>query len=84
MFSVEKIAANILTHYLGTYVEGLKEKNLQISLMKGSVNLSNLQLKKEALDGLELPITVKSGMKNIYTQSRIQYLLLSMKGIWEN
>ena len=61
MFSIEKFAANILTKYLGNYVEGLEEKNLQISLLKGSAQLSNLKLKKEALDGLELPVTVKSG-----------------------
>ncbi len=62
MLSIEKIAARILTKYLGRYVEGLEEKNLQISLLKGSVQLSNLKLRKEALDGLELPVTVKTGL----------------------
>lgn len=52
---------NLLRTYLGQYVRGLSEEALKISVWKGDVVLNNLQLKAEALNGLQLPITVKAG-----------------------
>jgi hypothetical protein len=51
-----------LNKYLGRYVSGLDAESLKISVWKGDVELRNLLLKPEALAGLNLPITVKSGL----------------------
>jgi hypothetical protein len=52
----------LLQRYLGKYVYGLDAESLRISVWRGDVELSNLRLKAEALDELNLPITVKSGL----------------------
>eukprot|EP00898_Chlorokybus_atmophyticus_P001275 jgi/Chlat1/2148/Chrsp17S02730 len=51
----------LLRKYLGQYVVGLDDKALSISVLAGDVVLKNLSLKKEALNALKLPITVKAG-----------------------
>lgn len=52
----------LLQRYLGKYVYGLDAESLRISVWRGDVELSNLRLKPEALDELNLPVTVKSGL----------------------
>ena len=47
---------------LTRYLEGLESESLKISVWKGDVQLNNLQLKPEALQDLDLPITVKGGL----------------------
>lgn len=61
---VASLATKILSRYLGDYVEGLDSKNLEISLLSGSVELKNLKLKASTLEKLDLPITVKEGGLN--------------------
>jgi hypothetical protein len=61
---LESIVATILSKYVGDYVLGLE--NLKVSLLSGNAVFENLELKKEALDGLDLPITVKGGMLKIH------------------
>lgn len=46
----------------GQYVSGLDSNALRISVLAGDVVLRNLQLKPEALNSLDLPITVKAGL----------------------
>jgi vacuolar protein sorting-associated protein 13A/C len=58
----EAQVAFYLNQYLGRYVSGLDAESLKISVWKGDVELRNLLLKPEALAGLNLPITVKSGL----------------------
>jgi hypothetical protein len=58
---LESIAASLLTKYLGDYVEGLDANNLKLNLSAGDAVLTNLKLKKSALETLELPITIKNG-----------------------
>ncbi len=58
----ESIIASILSSYLGDYIEGLERENLALSVFSGNVVLENLQLKKEALADLQLPITIKEGL----------------------
>lgn len=58
---VASLATKILSRYLGDYVEGLDSKNLEISLLSGSVELRNLKLKTSSLEKLDLPVTVKEG-----------------------
>jgi hypothetical protein len=62
---LETLAANILTRYLGEYVSGLQKENIKLAIGAGNAVLENLELKKEALDKLDLPIIVKKGMKSI-------------------
>ena len=59
---LEAQVAYYLNRYLGTYVEGLNQRDLKISVFKGDVVLKNLRLKPEALADLNLPISVKAGL----------------------
>ncbi|EDO41450.1 predicted protein [Nematostella vectensis] len=56
---LEGLAAWILRTYVGEYVENLNTEQLSIGV--GTVDLHNLPLKKTALQGLDLPLEVKSG-----------------------
>jgi hypothetical protein len=58
---LEGLAATILSRYLGSYIDGLQRENLSIGIGSGDVVLENLQLKRDALDDLDLPVIVKSG-----------------------
>ncbi|KAI4370200.1 hypothetical protein MLD38_018571 [Melastoma candidum] len=51
----------LLKRYLGEYVQGLSAEALRISVWNGDVVLRDLKLKAEALNSLELPVTVKAG-----------------------
>jgi vacuolar protein sorting-associated protein 13A/C len=51
-----------LNKYLGTYLEGIDPASLRISVFRGNVELTNLQLKPDALNELDLPIVVKGGL----------------------
>ncbi|GAB2273666.1 hypothetical protein Dimus_008448 [Dionaea muscipula] len=58
---LEDQVAYLLQRYLGNYVKGLSKEALKISVWKGDVELTNMQLKPEALNSLQLPIKVKAG-----------------------
>nr|XP_027080056.1 uncharacterized protein LOC113703042 isoform X2 [Coffea arabica] len=58
---LEDQVANLLQRYLGNYVRGLNKEALKISVWQGDVELTNMQLKPEALNALKLPIKVKAG-----------------------
>ena len=58
---LESLAALILQKSMGWLVDGLDSKNFDVSLWAGEVVLHNLAVKGDALDGLGLPISVKSG-----------------------
>ncbi|KAK1380403.1 Calcium-dependent lipid-binding family protein [Heracleum sosnowskyi] len=53
---------HLLRRYLGEYVDGLSAEALKISVWKGDVVLKDLKLKAEALNSLQLPVTVKAGL----------------------
>jgi vacuolar protein sorting-associated protein 13A/C len=57
----EGIVANILNKHLGKYVQNLDTENLKVGIIDGCVELTDLQLKSEALFELGLPIEVKAG-----------------------
>lgn len=59
---LEGQVAFYLNKYLGSYVYGLDAQSLKVSVFKGDVQLNNLHLKPEALNALNLPITVKAGL----------------------
>ncbi|XP_031385571.1 uncharacterized protein LOC116199374 isoform X2 [Punica granatum] len=58
---LEDQVANLLQRYLGNYVRGLNKEALKISVWRGDVELTNMQLKPEALNALKLPVKVKAG-----------------------
>ncbi|KAL6175920.1 hypothetical protein ACLB2K_052558 [Fragaria x ananassa] len=58
---LEDQVANLLQRYLGNYVKGLSKEALKISVWQGDVELTNMQLKPEALNPLKLPVKVKAG-----------------------
>ncbi|KAI3710546.1 hypothetical protein L2E82_40329 [Cichorium intybus] len=58
---LEDQVAHLLQRYLGNYVRGLSKEALKISVWQGDVELTNMQLKPEALNALKLPVRVKAG-----------------------
>ncbi|RLN19158.1 hypothetical protein C2845_PM02G19660 [Panicum miliaceum] len=58
---LEDQVAFLLQKYLGNYVRGLNKEALKISVWRGDVELTNMQLKPEALNSLKLPVRVKAG-----------------------
>ncbi|KAL5724123.1 hypothetical protein ACHQM5_007424 [Ranunculus cassubicifolius] len=58
---LEDQVAFLLQKYLGNYVKGLNKEALKISVWQGDVELTNMQLKPEALNALKLPVKVKAG-----------------------
>lgn len=58
---LEDQVAYLLQKYLGNYVRGLNKEALKISVWKGDVELTNMQLRPEALNALKLPVKVKAG-----------------------
>jgi len=58
---LEQIASNLLTKFLGDYIDGLDAENLSLKIGKGKVRLKNLKFKTSVLDQFELPVIVKEG-----------------------
>eukprot|EP00892_Ulva_mutabilis_P007576 jgi/Ulvmu1/5190/UM021_0207.1 len=59
---LEPVLSFYLNKYLGKYVTGLDSDKLRVSVWAGDVVLKDLQLRAEALQDLNLPITVKGGV----------------------
>ncbi|KAH9321017.1 hypothetical protein KI387_015656, partial [Taxus chinensis] len=58
---LEDKVAFLLQKYLGNYVKGLSKEALKISVWRGDVELTNMELRPEALNALKLPVKVKAG-----------------------
>ncbi|KAG9243121.1 hypothetical protein BJ878DRAFT_543588 [Calycina marina] len=58
---LEGLVAAILGKFLPQYVSNFNASQLQVGIWSGDVKLQNLELKKEALDRLHLPINVVAG-----------------------
>ncbi|MCJ1358957.1 MAG: hypothetical protein MMC33_008957 [Icmadophila ericetorum] len=58
---LEALATRILGRFIDAYIKNFDPKQLQIALYNGEVNMTNLEVKKEALDALHLPINVVEG-----------------------
>lgn len=50
-----------MNRFLGMYIKNFDPKQLKIGMWQGNVNLMNLELKKEALDQMKLPLNVLEG-----------------------
>ena len=53
---------SVLNKLLGEYVHGISAKDISVAVFKGDVVLKNLRLKTEALNALDLPFAVRSGL----------------------
>lgn len=58
---LEGLVAGLLNRFLGMYVENFDPTQLKVGIWSGDVKLRNLQLRREALDQLKLPINVMHG-----------------------
>ena len=58
---LEGIVANLLNRFLGMYVKNFDVGQLNVGIWSGDVKLRNLELRREALDQLHLPINVVEG-----------------------
>lgn len=58
---LEGLVANLLNRFLGMYVKNFDPKQLNVGIFSGDVKLRNLELRREALDQLHLPINVVDG-----------------------
>ena len=66
---LEGLVANLLNRFLGMYVKNFDPKQLNIGIWNGDVKLHNLELRKEALDQLHLPVNVVEGHLGQLTMS---------------
>lgn len=57
----EGILASILNKYLSQYIDEVDYNNLKIGLFSGTLELSDIKIKKSALYQFDLPIEVKCG-----------------------
>ncbi|KAF2400738.1 vacuolar protein sorting-associated protein 13 [Trichodelitschia bisporula] len=58
---LEGLVANLLNRFLGMYVQNFDAKQLNVGIWSGDVKLRNLELRREALDQLHLPLNVVAG-----------------------
>ena len=58
---LEGLVANLLNRFLGMYVKNFDPKQLNVGIWSGDVKLRNLELRREALDQLHLPLNVVEG-----------------------
>lgn len=58
---LEGLVANLLNRFLGMYVKNFDPKQLNVGIWSGDVVLRNLELRREALDQLHLPLNVVEG-----------------------
>ena len=55
------MVANLLNRFLGMYVQNFDAKQLNVGIWSGDVKLRDLELRREALDQLHLPLNVVEG-----------------------
>jgi vacuolar protein sorting-associated protein 13A/C len=58
---LEGLVAGLLNRFLGMYVKNFDPTQLKVGIWSGDVKLRNLELRREALDQLKLPINVVEG-----------------------
>lgn len=66
---LEGLVANLLNRFLGMYVKNFDAKDLNVGIWNGDVKLRNLELRREALDQLHLPVNVVEGHLGHLTMS---------------
>lgn len=66
---LEGLVANLLNRFLGMYVKNFDATQLNVGIWNGDVKLRNLELRREALDQLHLPVNVVEGHLGQLTMS---------------
>ena len=66
---LEGLVAGLLNRFLGMYVKNFDAKQLNVGIWSGDVKLRDLQLRREALDQLHLPVNVVEGHLGQLTMS---------------
>ena len=66
---LEGLVANLLNRFLGMYVKNFDANQLNVGIWNGDVKLRNLELRREALDQLHLPVNVVEGHLGQLTMS---------------
>ena len=66
---LEGLVAGLLNRFLGMYVKNFDAKQLNVGIWSGEVKLRNLELRREALDQLHLPVNVVEGHLGQLTMS---------------
>jgi vacuolar protein sorting-associated protein 13A/C len=58
---LEGLVSSLLNRFLGMYIRNFDPKQLNVGIWSGDVKLRDLELRREALDQLKLPINVVEG-----------------------
>lgn len=66
---LEGLVASLLNRFLGMYVKNFDPKQLNVGIWGGDVKLRDLELRREALDQLHLPVNVVEGHLGQLTMS---------------
>ena len=66
---LEGLVASLLNRFLGMYVKNFDAKQLNVGIWNGDVKLRDLELRREALDQLHLPVNVVEGHLGQLTMS---------------
>ena len=66
---LEGLVANLLNRFLGMYFKNFNDQQLNVGIWNGDVKLRNLELRREALDQLHLPVNVVEGYLGSLTMS---------------
>jgi hypothetical protein len=61
MYLAKVAVASVLEQTVGKYIDGLNAEALNVSILSGMIKLTNLSLKRGAIDELHLPVMVTSG-----------------------
>ena len=64
---MSSLVAPILQRYLGDFLEGLSKENLKIQVLDGLLTQKNVRVRTAALQEMNLPVTVKSGVVDLLT-----------------
>ena len=62
MYMLDRFVAHVVAPYLDKYVKDLNRDHVTVSILSGNVVLHNLELRRNALRELKLPICVKRGV----------------------
>lgn len=66
---MNKAVADILNKVLGAYIEDLDTKHLNLSILKGELQLGKVNLKKEIFNDIGFPFKLKYGyIGNLYVR----------------
>ena len=58
---MQKYLNSMLKQKLGTYLDGLENTQMSFGVREASMNMTNVQFKRDALDKFMLPIDIKFG-----------------------